>query len=133
MNLIKIESIGMETNEVNERPFDFRPISNYVVIAIHTQEGLIKIPDETKKLNKPIAYTQVIAISEDLDKDNQPMVKSVKVGDKVLLSQGFKHDAEVFNFRGDSYLVIRENYILGVLPPDYIPETNYKPVIAKMN
>ena len=96
---------------------EFKPLSNYVVIEnIQEDKSPIIVPDTVKK---PIVSDRskniVVTISEEKDKDGNPMVRHIKVGDNVLLSVNVQHTGQVITINKTDYIVVRENDILGII------------------
>lgn len=117
---------------------DFKPLSNYIVVEekIHqkTTSGLV-IPDTAKQAKKEMAIVDhiVVAVSEEKDENDKPCIKNVKVGDRVLLGQG---SAEIMMMQGKAYIVIRENYVVGIFtgtPPQYETEPEKKSNLTLVN
>ena len=61
----------------------FKPLSNYIVFeAKDRDKGAIILNDEQLPLSR-IEFI-VLAVSEETDTEGRPLVKKVKVGDKIM-------------------------------------------------
>ena len=90
--------------------------SNYIVLKIElkqkTKGGLI-IPDTAQRR---ILSATVIATSDETFPDTgQPMVRNVKLGDKVLFNVNAGQAIDVY---GEDYLILRETELFGLLEPN---------------
>lgn len=107
--------------------FPFEPLSNYVIIGIVVKEqSKIVIPD-TAIRNVPTGKIEnvIVAISKQTEKDGTPMVRTIKVGDSVMLSPNVQHTGWEIKIQGEMYIICRETDIAGVLLPGW-DEGNYE-------
>ncbi len=96
--------------------FHFKPLSNYIVVNIELKkerkQGNIYIPETVER--KVIEAT-VVAISEEKEKDGTPMVKNVKIGDKIIFDI---YAGQAITVWGKEYICLRESQIFGIVEPD---------------
>ena len=94
----------------------FKPLSNYILIEFIVKKGRKKgnlhIPETAER---KVLDSTVVAISEEKLPDGTPMVKNVKVGDKVIFNI---HTGEVIDVYDAQYLCLRETELFGILEPD---------------
>ena len=95
--------------------FKFEPLSNYVVIDVVPRGGKKIIAPETVKVPIDMSDCIVVAISIEKEKDGTPMIRNVKVGDKVILSPTVIHTGATFMLSKKEYVCVRETEILGIL------------------
>lgn len=95
------------------KEFPFKPLSNYVVIEIEEPKervvNNIIIPASVKQM---VINADIVAISDEKEKDGSPMVKTVKVGDKVIFDVRV---GQMVTIGDKEYLVMRETDLFGVL------------------
>lgn len=96
--------------------FPFKPLSNYIVVQIIPKfKGNIVIPDTVKKPMTPEeAECLVIAVSEEKDINDRPMVRTIKVGDKVIFSMNVRHTGEAIMIKKQEYVICRETDVIGL-------------------
>jgi chaperonin GroES len=91
-----------------------RPLADRVLVkpleAVETKKGGIIIPDAHKE--KPQEGEIVALGTGKRDEDGKVIPFSVKKGDKVLIS---KYGGTEIKFDGDTYLIMREDDILGII------------------
>ena len=91
-----------------------RPLADRVLVkpleAIETKKGGIIIPDAHKE--KPQEGEIVALGTGKRDDDGKLIPFTVKKGDKVLIS---KYGGTEIKVEGDTYLIMREDDILGIL------------------
>jgi chaperonin GroES len=93
---------------------NIRPLADRVLVkpldAEEKSKGGIIIPDSAKE--KP-QEAQVVSLGTGKrDEDGKLIEFTVKVGDKVLIS---KYGGTEVKVEGDSYLILREDDILGII------------------
>ena len=90
----------------------FKPLSNFVVVdAIERKPaGGLVLPDGVR--NPSFVSIIVVATSDEKDEKGNPMVKNVKVGDKVSLNP---HQIEYITIYGKEYGICREGQIHGIM------------------
>ncbi|MCX6964033.1 MAG: co-chaperone GroES [Verrucomicrobia bacterium] len=93
---------------------NIKPLSDRVLVkpleAEEKSKGGIIIPDSAKE--KP-QEAQVVALGTGKRDENGKLIEfSVKAGDKVLIS---KYGGTEVKVEGESYLIMREDDILGVI------------------
>lgn len=93
--------------------FPFEALSNYVVIRVEEpqeriQNGVV-IPKTVKQL---VINAEVVAVSNEKEKDGTPMVRTVKVGDSVIFDVRV---GQMISIADREYLVLRETDIFGIL------------------
>ena len=93
---------------------DVRPLGDRVLVQAieekETKKGGIIIPDTAKE--KP-QEGQVVALGTGkLNEDGKKVEFTVKKGDKVLIS---KYGGTEIKVDGESYLIMREDDILGII------------------
>ena len=102
----------------------FRPLSNYVVVKVEIKQkskGGLYIPESAER---PILSATVVAISNDTFPDTGlPMVRTVKVGDKILFN--VRQAGEVIDVYGEQFAIMREGEIFGILEPNPDYEAEY--------
>jgi chaperonin GroES len=91
-----------------------RPLADRVLVkpleAVETKKGGIIIPDAHKE--KP-QEGEVVALGTGKRDESGKLIEfSVKKGDKVLIS---KYGGTEIKVEGESYLIMREDDILGIL------------------
>ena len=91
-----------------------RPLADRVLVkpleAIETKKGGIIIPDAHKE--KPQEGEIVALGTGKRDEEGKLIPFAVKKGDKVLIS---KYGGTEIKVEGDTYLIMREDDILGIL------------------
>ncbi len=91
-----------------------RPLADRVLVkpldATETKKGGIIIPDAHKE--KPQEGEVVALGTGKRDDDGKLIAFTVKKGDKVLIS---KYGGTEIKIEGESYLIMREDDILGIL------------------
>ena len=91
-----------------------RPLADRVLVkpleAVETKKGGIIIPDAHKE--KPQEGESVALGTGKRDEDGKVIPFSVKKGDKVLIS---KYGGTEIKVEGESYLIMREDDILGII------------------
>ena len=91
-----------------------RPLADRVLVkpleAVETKKGGIIIPDAHKE--KPQEGEIVALGTGKRDEDGKVIPFSVKKGDKVLIS---KYGGTEIKVEGESYLIMREDDILGII------------------
>jgi chaperonin GroES len=91
-----------------------RPLADRVLVkpleAVETKKGGIIIPDAHKE--KPQEGEIVALGTGKRDEDGKVIPFSVKKGDKVLIS---KYGGTEIKVEGETYLIMREDDILGIL------------------
>ena len=97
----------------------FRPLFNYIVIEViekNTSSPIILI--NKKNLPRDRMEFVVIAVSEDKDNEGRPLVKNVKVGDKIVpdVNQSL---GTVIMIGKKEVLIMRESQIIGILQDGY--------------
>ncbi len=97
------------TTTVNVKPLGDRVLIKHVSEDEQVRGGII-IPDSAKE--KP-QEAEVIALGTGgKDSDGKPVSFSVKVGDRVLTS---KYGGTEVKLDGETYLLVREDDILGII------------------
>ena len=93
---------------------NIRPLADRVLVKpleqTEVKKGGIIIPDAHKE--KPQEGEVVALGTGKRDEDGKLIAFTVKQGDKVLIS---KYGGTEVKFDGDSYLIMREDDILGIL------------------
>lgn len=92
----------------------FKAMSNYVIVSIEERElkmGNIIIPDSVKSVK--MFDTKVVCISEELDENGKPLVKTVKVGDRVVFDMGA--GGMPINLYSKRYMAVRETELVGIV------------------
>ena len=102
------------TKETNNMAVNIQPLSDRVLVQPITEkevkQGGIIIPDTAKE--KP-QEAKVIALGTGkLDDEGKKIAFTVKKGDTVLIS---KYGGTEVKVDGESYLILREDDILGIL------------------
>ena len=91
-----------------------RPLADRVLVkpieASETKKGGIIIPDTAKE--KPQEGEVVALGTGKRDDDGKVIAFTVKKGDKVLIS---KYGGTEIKIEGDTYLIMREDDILGII------------------
>lgn len=95
--------------KVNVRPLGDRVLVQQVEEKEQVKNGII-IPDSAKE--KPQEATIVAVGSGKRDEKGEKIPFEVKVGDKVLIS---KYGGTEVKIDGDTYQILREDDILGVI------------------
>ena len=115
--------------------FTLKPLSNYVVIEVQKkQRSKILIPDTVQKPMTPEDVDAVVvAISEDVDLEGRPMVRTVKVGDKVILDNTVVHTGMALLVKKKEYVVVRENNIIAIDTATADDEIEDLPTMALVN
>ena len=112
---------------MEDKAFPFEPLSNYIIIGIIIkEESMILIPD-TAKRNVPVGKVEnvVVAVSKEKEKDGTPMVRTIKIGDSVLLSPNVQHTGWEVKIQGNIYIICRETDVAGILLEGW-DEGNYE-------
>jgi chaperonin GroES len=93
---------------------NIKPLSDRVLVKPldekEVSKGGIIIPDSAKE--KPQEAEVVALGTGKRDEDGKILAFTVKVGDKVLIS---KYGGTEVKVEGDSYLIMREDDILGII------------------
>jgi chaperonin GroES len=112
-------SVTTKTNNNNQTKLptmavNVRPLADRVIVKpLETSEvkkGGIIIPDAHKE--KPQEGEVVALGTGKRDEDGKVIAFTVKKGDKVLIS---KYGGTEIKIEGDSYLIMREDDILGII------------------
>jgi len=97
----------------------FKPLSNYIVIEVKDKlENSPIVLVNKKNLPRERLEFVVIAVSEEKDKDGNPLVKNVKVGDKIVpdVNQAL---GTVIKIGKKEVLIMRETQVIGILQDGY--------------
>ena len=95
--------------KVNVRPLGDRVLVQHIEEA-ETKKGGIIIPDTAKE--KPQEGKVVALGTGKRDEDGKLIPFTVKIGDKILIP---KYSPIEIKIEGESYLIIREEEILGIV------------------
>jgi co-chaperonin GroES (HSP10) len=119
---------------MNELPF--KPLSNFIIVEEierkKTDGGLI-VPDNAKEAMNQLTLVDhiVVGISEEVDENNKPMVKNVKIGDRVCLGRSGGEGVVIINKK--PYLCIREMFVIGIYTDPYVRPVEPKSCLTLAN
>jgi len=112
--LVKTKTKTTNQTKTNMASVNVRPLADRVLVkpleAVETKKGGIIIPDAHKE--KPQEGEVVALGTGKRDEAGKLIEFSVKKGDKVLIS---KYGGTEIKVEGDTYLIMREDDILGII------------------
>ena len=109
--------------------FAFKPLSNYIVIDVVPRGKSKILTPETVKVPLDKSDCIVVAVSEEKDKDDKPMVRNVKLDDRVLLAPTVAHTGAAMMLGKKGYVVVRETEILGIMTGEVEDEEATKLIV----
>lgn len=90
----------------------FKPFSNYIICRTDKKDKIkLALPDTVKKDSGDFFDLIVIAVSDEKNDAGQPLIRNVKINDKVLLNS--HPDLMAIDFDGEKCIIVRETELIG--------------------
>jgi len=111
--------------------FKFKPLSNYIVLdVVERKARKIGSLYEPETVKKSMLDATVVCISEEMNNEGKPMVKNIKVGDKVIFDVMGSFSMVL---EGKGYLIIRETQVIGITYEEFDEvESDNSPAIFQL-